>query len=78
VDDPSKPLRVTFQPIRYQELHAGTVPEDIRKPPGYFGYEMSLKSAKTLADFVKEAGQAYFNEAFGLVEDAEGRPAGPK
>jgi hypothetical protein len=71
VDDPTKPLRVTFQPIRYQELHEGIVPEDIRKSPGYFGYEMSLKTAKTLADFANEPGQAYFNEAFGLVEDAE-------
>ena len=70
VDDPSKPLSVTFQPICYQELQESLVPEDMRKSPGYIGYEMSLKSAKTLADFAEEPGQAYFSEAFRLVVGA--------
>ena len=69
VDDPNKPLRVTFQPVRYQELQEDIVPEDIRRTPGYRGYELSVKTAKTIADFGAEPCQTYFNEAFGLAED---------
>jgi hypothetical protein len=69
LDDNEKPLRVSFHPLRYVELHAQNVPEDIRRVPGYEGYELSVKSAKTIADFGKEDCRTYFNEAFRLVED---------
>lgn len=70
VDDARKPLRVTFQPVRYEELHEGIVPEDIRSAPGYLGYELSAKTARTIADFQKGQCPTYFNEVFRLVEDA--------
>ena len=38
--------------------------------PGYYGYELSAKIAKSIADFGKEPCEAYFNEAFRLVADA--------
>jgi hypothetical protein len=63
----AKPLHVAFQPLHYHELHHGIVPEDIRGMPGYLGYKLSVKTAKTVADFGKEACQTYFNEAFRLV-----------
>jgi hypothetical protein len=65
----AKPLHVTFQPLHYHELHQGIVPEDIRGMRGYLGYELSVKTAKTVVDFGKDACQTYFNEAFRLVED---------
>jgi hypothetical protein len=65
VDD-AKPLHVTFQPLRHQELHQGIVPEDIRRLPGYLGYELCLKTAKTIADFGKDNCQTYFDQAFKL------------
>jgi hypothetical protein len=71
VDDPDKPLSVTFQPLRYQELHERVVPEDIRRSPGYAGYELSLKTAKTLSVYGKETPQTYFTEAFMLVDAAK-------
>ena len=69
VDDPNKPLRVSFQPVRYRELHERIVPEDTRRTPGYRGYELSLKTAETISDFGQEPCQTYFNEAFRLVEN---------
>ena len=65
LDDKEKPLHVALQPLRYMELHAQIVPEDVRRVPGYEGYELSLKMAKTIADFGKDAPQTYFNEADG-------------
>ncbi len=70
LDDPEKPLRVTFQPVRYEELHEAIVPNDVRSMPGYNGYELTVKTARSITDLHKEAGQTYFNEAFRLVEDA--------
>jgi hypothetical protein len=61
----------SYQPVRYQELHAGIVPEDVRRTQGYLGYELSVKTAKTIADFTKEQFPTFFNEAFTLVADAE-------
>ena len=72
----AKPLFVTFQPLHYDQLHQGIVPEDIRSMPGYLGYELSVKTAKTLADFGKDACQTYFNEAFRLLEDGQRCGAG--
>ena len=67
VDHPDKPLRVTFQPLRYLELQAGIVPEDTRQSPGYSGYELSMRTARTISCFGKEPCQTYFNEAFRAV-----------
>jgi hypothetical protein len=67
-DDP-KPVRITFQPIRYEDLHPDIVPEDIRRILGYVGYELSLQTAKPLRDFAKGIGQTFFNEAFRLAAD---------
>jgi hypothetical protein len=82
LDHPDRPLHVCFQPVRYEELHAGIVPDEIRQKPGYAGYELSLKSAKTVSDstfeslhgkhgqaFIKYAPQTFFIEAFRLVAD---------
>ena len=72
LDHPHKPLRISFQPLRYAELHGGIVPDEIRQMPGYAGYELSVKSAKTVTDIVlagKAAPQTFFNEAFRLVAD---------
>lgn len=67
VDDPDKPLQVHFQPVRYEELHAGIVPEDIRCAPGYQGYKLFLKTVKTIPDLRKGDCQSYFNETFRLI-----------
>jgi len=69
LDHPDKPLYICFQPLRYAELHAAIVSDEIRLKPGYAGYELSVKSVKTIADFGKDAPQTFFNEAFRLVED---------
>ena len=71
LDELNKPLHVSFQPIRYEELHARIVPEDVRRLPGYVGYELSVKTAKTIADFDKHFTQTYFNEAFRLIQDVD-------
>jgi hypothetical protein len=71
VDDNDKPLHAVFQPLRYAELHAVIVPEEIREMPGYVGYELSAKTAKTIPDFDKDAHQTYFTEAFRLIEHAQ-------
>jgi hypothetical protein len=68
--DGPKPLYINLLPLRYQELHDSIVPEEIRKLPGYHGYVLIVKVAKTIADFSKDICQTFFNEAFRLVEDA--------
>ena len=68
-DDDGTPLHVTFQPLRYTELQPQIVPEDVRRVPGFNGYQLSMKTAKTIADFGKDAPRTYFNEAFRLVKD---------
>jgi len=69
LEHPDKPLQVRFQPLRCAELGSGIVPDEIRLQPGYSGYELSVKTAKTIPDFGKDAPQVYFNEAFRLIED---------
>ena len=69
VDDPEKPLRVTFQPVRYDEVQEGIMPEAVRRSPGYRGYELSAQTARTITAFGKEECPTYFNETFKLVED---------
>lgn len=69
VDGPP-PIFVHFQPLRYHELQAAIVPEDLRKLPGYSGYVLSLKTARTISDFAlaKKIRQTWFIEAFKLVK----------
>jgi hypothetical protein len=67
VDDPDKPLFVTFEPVRYEELLKAIVPEEMRRTVGNGAYELSLKTARTVAYIPKEDSQAYFNEAFRFV-----------
>ncbi len=64
-----KPIVVDFRPLRYHELHESIVPEETRRKPGYQGYTLRVKTAKTIADFREEICKTYFNEAFRLVED---------
>ncbi|MGO8931627.1 MAG: hypothetical protein ACLQU3_32640 [Limisphaerales bacterium] len=66
-----KPLVIFFRPLRYHELHESIVPEKIRRMPGYNGYTLHLKTAKTISDlcWVSHPGQTFFNEAFRLVVD---------
>ncbi len=71
VDDP-KPVNVSFQPLSYQHLQEHIVPEEVRKLPGYHGYTLQLKTAKTVGDLVNREGQTYFTEAFRLVQEAGG------
>src|SRR6266542_231643 len=66
LDDP-KPIRVTFQPLRYHELHESIVPHDIRSWPGYQHYVLSLRTAYTVCCMREEAG--YFHELFRPMED---------
>jgi hypothetical protein len=53
----AKPIRVSFIPLRYEELHARIVPKATRREPRYGGYCLSAKTA-------------YFNQHFRLVERA--------
>ncbi|HWX19632.1 MAG TPA: hypothetical protein VN578_06970 [Candidatus Binatia bacterium] len=68
--DGPRPIYVNFLPLRYHDLHESIVPEDIRKLPGYRGYELYVKTAKTLSDFPKDICHTFFNEAFRLIEDS--------
>ena len=51
-----QPVVVSFLPVRYDELHDGLVPPDIRDMPRYKKYMLSVKSG-------------YFYEHFRLIED---------
>jgi hypothetical protein len=66
----ARPVSVRFSPVRYDELHASIVPEETRKLPGYRGYELQVKTAKTVPDFSKGSSQTYFTEAFRLLANA--------
>jgi len=70
VDNDKKPLYAVFRPLRYDELHTVVVPEEVRGAVNYIGYTLSVKTAKTLADFRKDQVQSYFNQDFRLVEKA--------
>jgi len=67
--DGAPPIFVTFQPVRYQELHRVIVPEDIRKMPEYRGYVLSLKTARTISDEAldRKSRPTLFLEAFKRV-----------
>ncbi len=66
LDDP-RPIQISFQPVRYHELHESIVPHEIRGRPGYSHYVLSLKTAYTVCCLHEETG--YFHELFRLVED---------
>jgi hypothetical protein len=66
--DGPRPVQVHFVPVRYQELHEDIVPEATRNYPGYSGYVLHLKTAKTVVEFNTDR-QTYFTEAFQLVKD---------
>ena len=51
-----QPTRVSFLPVRYDELHDSLVPLDIRDTPRYKKYTLSVKAE-------------YFREHFRLIED---------
>lgn len=51
-----QPPEVSFQPVRYAELHDHLVPPDIRNTPRYKQYVLSVKTE-------------YFYEHFRLIED---------
>jgi hypothetical protein len=70
LDDSEKPLLVGFQAQRHEELEARIVPQEVRKTPGYLGYELSLRTARSPADLRSKDPLAYFNEAFRFVENA--------
>ncbi len=65
--DHPKPVDVSFVPIRYEHLQQQIVPEEVRKLPGYQGFALRLKTARTVADFNSSKDQSYFTEAFRLV-----------
>lgn len=55
IPDP-QPIRVSFLPVRYDELHDNLVPREVRRTPRYTNYALSVKTE-------------YFNKHFRLVED---------
>jgi hypothetical protein len=68
IHDP-KPIFVNCVPLRYDELHDSVVPSETRKFPGYRGYKLQIKTAKTIADLCQEGCRAFLNESFKLVQD---------
>jgi len=67
LEDP-KPIQVSFQPVRYDELHESIVPENVRGRPGYSYYWLCLRMALTPCCFQKEE-PGFFHELFKLVDD---------
>jgi hypothetical protein len=62
-----KPLFAYLQPLRYQELHEGIVPQKVRILSGYTGYRLMVTTAR--AKWCLNKDTAYLNEDFRLVED---------
>ena len=67
VDDASKPLHVTFVPLRYDELYESIVPADHRRSSSH--YVLTLRTAYTPCCSREE--RAFFTELFRLVEDSQ-------
>jgi hypothetical protein len=67
-----RPIRVSFTPLRYDELHESLVLEEVRRHPCYSGYILRLKTARTISDLCTIGGRRFasFVEAFHLMEDA--------
>lgn len=70
-----KPINIVFVPLRYDELQESIVPPKVRALPGYHGYTLNVKAARTVSDFQTYAAKTYFNEVFRLVEDVPGLSA---
>ena len=66
VDD-SRPLTVSFVPVRYAELQDVLVPESVRTRPGYTHYQLTATTARTLGI---EKAVDYFIDCFRFVEGA--------
>ena len=67
VDDPEKPLYVTFVPVRYKELYEVIVPVEHRIPSSH--YVLAMRTAYT--PYCVREERAFFTELFRLVGDAE-------
>jgi len=67
-DDP-KPLLIDCVPLCYDEMHERIVPVETRNLPGYSGYKLHLKTARTIADLCQEGSRTFLNEAFKLVHE---------
>jgi hypothetical protein len=67
-EDP-KPLYIRFSLVRNRELEESIVTEEMRRLPGYQGYELQAKTVRTISDFDNRKRQTYFHEAFRLVEN---------
>src|SRR6266480_7197850 len=67
VDDASKPLHVTFVPLRYDELYESIVPPDHRRSSSH--YVLTLRTAYTPC--CSREDRAFFSELFRLVEEAQ-------
>lgn len=68
----SKPVSAGFVPLRYDDLEACIIPQEIRDRPGYRGYELSVKLSRTISDSCRGTSdhQTFFNESFRFVADA--------
>jgi hypothetical protein len=69
VESGPKPVTVRFVPVRYEQLHDSLVPLQLRHAPGYSGYTLQLKLARTVSDSCKVGSLSltFFSEAFRLV-----------
>jgi len=67
VDDPDRPLHVTFVPLRYDELYESIVPADHRRSSSH--YVLVLRTAYTPCCSREE--RAFFTQLFRLVEDSQ-------
>ena len=65
VDDPEKPLYVTFVPVRYEELYEAIVPVEHRSPS--LQYVLVMRTAYT--PYCVREERAFFTELFRLIED---------
>jgi len=63
VDDPERPLYVTFVPVRYEELYESIVPVEHRRPSSH--YVLALRTAYT--PYCVREERAFFTELFRLV-----------
>ena len=72
VESGPKPVTIHFVPVRYEQLHDNLVPPQLRHAPGYSGYTLQLKLARTVSDLCKvgSASRIFFSETFTLVPSA--------
>ena len=60
-----KPLRASLQPLRYEELEAFIVPQELRSAPGYKGYRLIVSTARPRWCVHQE--KAHLNQDFRLI-----------